>query len=42
MAARSSARGPLQRIPIRMEAEIGEPSRWNTLRAMRVLGWYRG
>ncbi len=33
---------PLKRIPIRLEAEIGEPSRWNTLRAMRVLDWYRG
>ena len=28
------------RIPIEMEIEIGRASRWNTLRAMRVLDWY--
>jgi hypothetical protein len=25
-----------------MEEGSGKPSRWNTLRALRVLGWYRG
>ena len=25
-----------------MEAGEGQPSRWNTLRAMRVLDWYAG
>jgi hypothetical protein len=29
------------RIPFELEAEVGQPSRWNTLRAMRVLDWYR-
>ena len=28
-------------FPFDMETEIGEPSRWNTLRALRVLDWYR-
>jgi len=28
------------RIPITFETEIGAPSRWNTLRALRVLDWY--
>lgn len=23
-----------------LEAPVGEPSRWNTLRALRVLRWY--
>jgi len=27
------------RIPVAFETEIGEPSRWNTLRALRVLDW---
>jgi hypothetical protein len=31
---------PRIRIPIGMEAGVGEPSRWNTLRALRVLDWY--
>jgi hypothetical protein len=30
-----------RRIPFDMEAEIGKASRWNTLRALRVLDWYR-
>jgi hypothetical protein len=28
------------RIPFELEHRIGEPSRWNTLRALRVLNWY--
>jgi hypothetical protein len=28
------------RIPIDMETEVGRASRWNTLRALRVLRWY--
>lgn len=31
-----------QRIPLEIEGEKGRASRWNTLRAMRVLAWYRG
>ena len=27
-------------IPLRMETEIGRASRWNTLRALRVMRWY--
>ncbi len=27
-------------IPLRMETEVGRASRWNTLRALRVLKWY--
>ncbi len=27
-------------IPVKMETEIGGASRWNTLRALRVLRWY--
>jgi hypothetical protein len=27
-------------IPLRMETEVGGASRWNTLRALRVLRWY--
>ena len=27
-------------IPLKMEAEVGRASRWNTLRALRVLRWY--
>ena len=30
----------LDRIPVQMEDEVGKASRWNTLRAMRVLDWY--
>jgi hypothetical protein len=28
------------RIPVTLETDIGAPSRWNTLRALRVLDWY--
>jgi len=28
------------RIPLELEAEVGRASRWNTLRALRVLDWY--
>jgi hypothetical protein len=27
-------------IPVETEEEEGRPSRWNTLRALRVLRWY--
>ena len=27
-------------IPLRMETEVGRASRWNTLRALRVVRWY--
>jgi hypothetical protein len=27
-------------IPLKMETEVGKASRWNTLRALRVLHWY--
>ncbi len=30
----------LDRVVLDMEGEAGEPSRWNTLRALRVLDWY--
>ena len=30
----------LDRVVIDMEGEAGQPSRWNTLRALRVLDWY--
>lgn len=29
-----------ERIPIEMETEVARASRWNTLRALRVLRWY--
>jgi hypothetical protein len=29
-----------KRIPVGIETEVGKASRWNTLRAMRVLDWY--
>ncbi len=29
-----------EQIPLHMETEIGSASRWNTLRALRVLRWY--
>lgn len=29
-----------ERIPLGMETAVGSASRWNTLRALRVLGWY--
>ena len=31
-----------ERIPLQMETEVGRASRWNTLRALRVLRWYYG
>jgi hypothetical protein len=30
----------LDHIPLEMETGVGSASRWNTLRALRVLGWY--
>ena len=29
-------------IPVRLDESVGEPSRWNTLRALRVLRWFHG
>ncbi len=29
-------------IPLEMETAVGSASRWNTLRALRVLRWYKG
>jgi hypothetical protein len=29
-----------ERIPLKMETTVGSASRWNTLRALRVLRWY--
>ncbi len=29
-----------EQIPLQMETEVGSASRWNTLRALRVLRWY--
>src|SRR6267143_2700700 len=29
-----------EHIPLEMETDVGGASRWNTLRALRVLGWY--
>jgi len=31
-----------EHVPLKMETEIGRASRWNTLRALRVLRWYNG
>ncbi len=28
-----------ERLPLEMETGVGRASRWNTLRALRVLGW---
>jgi hypothetical protein len=30
-----------ERIPLEMEIDVGRASRWNTLRALRVLSWYK-
>jgi hypothetical protein len=30
-----------ERIPLQMETAVGSASRWNTLRALRVLRWYK-
>lgn len=43
----SEGRWPLENthlgaVHFELEGADGEPSRWNTLRAMRVLKWYRG
>ncbi|MFN2141842.1 MAG: hypothetical protein ACK2U5_15245, partial [Candidatus Promineifilaceae bacterium] len=27
-------------MPVDLGEEVGQPSRWTTLRALRVLGWY--
>jgi hypothetical protein len=27
-------------VPLKLETEVGSASRWNTLRALRVLRWY--
>jgi hypothetical protein len=29
-----------EQIPLQMETEVGRASRWNTLRALRVMRWY--
>jgi len=29
-----------EHIPLKMETAVGSASRWNTLRALRVLRWY--
>ena len=29
-----------EQIPLKMETDVGSASRWNTLRALRVLHWY--
>ena len=41
----SEGRWPLEtqypgKMPVEMDAGEGRPSRWNTLRALRVLRWY--
>lgn len=41
----SDGRWPLEtrypgQMPIELGEEVGQPSRWNTLRALRVLSWY--
>ena len=43
----SDGRWPLEvqysgRMPIEIDAGVGQPSRWITLRALRVLDWYSG
>ena len=40
-------RWPLERIHVgrvhfEIEGDVGTPSRWNTLRALRVLDWWNG
>jgi hypothetical protein len=30
------------RVHFDLEGGVGTPSRWNTLRALRVLGWWDG
>ena len=29
-------------MPVEIDQGVGQPSRWNTLRALRVLNWFRG
>jgi len=41
----SDGRWPLEvqypgQMPVEMDEAEGQPSRWNTLRALRVLDWY--
>jgi hypothetical protein len=41
----SDGRWPLEvryagKMPVELDEEVGRPSRWNTLRALRVLDWY--
>jgi len=31
-----------EQIPLQMETQVGSASRWNALRALRVLRWFRG
>ena len=41
--AKNSSRTPKwesSRAPLEMETDVGRASRWNTLRALRVLRWY--
>ena len=43
----SAARWPLENphageVHFDLEVGVGKPSRWNTLRALRVLDWYSG
>ena len=43
----ADARWPLEtryagRMPVEMDDGVGRPSRWNTLRALRVLNWWEG
>ena len=40
MAAERPSPRSGQRLPFDMETEVGRASRWNTLRALRVLDWY--
>ena len=41
---RSTASTPItpERLAFDVETEVGKASRWNTLRALRVLDWARG
>ena len=43
-AGRSTASIPItaERLAFDVETGVGEASRWNTLRALRVLDWARG
>jgi hypothetical protein len=37
---RDDGRWPLETLPVEMDKGEGQPSRWITLRALRVLDWY--